>query len=107
MPHGGQRPGAGRKRGSTSISTTLVREFLATKGFDPIAKLVELYEHEETDFATKVKIATELAQYYAPKLRAVDVQGSVAQERITVVLGVRPRPEHEAIEIGSRELLGR
>jgi len=107
MPHGGQRPGAGRKPGSTSISTTLVREFLATKNFDPFEKLVELYNHEETDHATKVKIASELAQYVAPKLKAVDVQGHLTQERITVVLGVRQRPESEAIEIGSRELLGR
>jgi hypothetical protein len=107
MPRGGQRPGAGRKRGSTSISTTLVREFLATKNFDPISKLVELYEHEETDHATKVKIATELAQYVAPKLKAVDVQGRLTQERITVVLGVPPRQMDNAIEVPARDLLAR
>jgi hypothetical protein len=106
MPHGGQRPGAGRKPGSTSISTTLVREFLATKNFDPIAKLVELYDHEETDHATKVKIATELAQYVAPKLKAVDVQGRLTQERITVVLGVGARPEHSVLDVDRPPLLG-
>lgn len=104
MPRGGQRPGAGRKPG---ISTSLVRDFLATKNFDPIAKLVELYHDEQTDHATKVKIATELAQYVAPKLKALDVKGQLTQERITVVLGVQAGPVRKAIEVEARELLAR
>jgi hypothetical protein len=91
MPRGGQRPGAGRKPGSASISTTLVRDFLATKNFDPIAKLVELYNDEGSDHTTKVKIAIELAQYVAPKLKSLDVQGEIRQQSLTIVLGVPPK----------------
>jgi hypothetical protein len=107
MPRGGHRPGAGRKLGSTSISTTLVREFLAELNFNPVKELVELYRDEKTDHPTKVKIATELAQYVAPKLKALDIKSEIKQQSITVVLGVGARPEHKTLDIERPATLGR
>jgi hypothetical protein len=107
MAHGGFRAGAGRKSGSAGASTVEVRQFLARKNFDPIAKLVELYEHDETDHATKVKIAMELAQYVAPKLKAMDIKADVKQQSIKVVLGlaVRPKAVDTAISEAEKRLL--
>ncbi len=82
-----------------------MRQFLARKNFDPIAKLVELYDHDETDHATKVKIAMELAQYVAPKLKAMDIKAEVKQRNITVVLGVPPREVTHAISEREKRLL--
>jgi hypothetical protein len=46
---------------------------------------------EETEHSMKIKIASELMQYVAPKLRSLDVQGEIKQQSITVVLGVTPK----------------
>jgi hypothetical protein len=105
MAHGGFRHGAGRKPGSVGMSTVEVRQFLASKKFDPFEKLVQLYEHKETDHATRVRIAIELAQYTAPKLRSMDINADVKSQSITVVLGVPPKQVVEAVSEGEKRLL--
>lgn len=105
MPHGGFRAGAGRKPGSAGASTVEVRQFLARKNFNPIAKLVELYEHDETDHSTKVRIALELAQYVAPKLKSMDINADVKHQSITVVLGVAPKVVDAAVSEHEKRLL--
>jgi hypothetical protein len=76
MPRGGKRPGAGRPRGSLGAMTERVLDLLEELDFDPLEELVTLYRDPATDRRTKVRIACELAQFVAPKLKAVDVQNA-------------------------------
>jgi len=76
MPSGGKRAGAGRPKGSLGAMTERVIDLLEELDFDPLLELVTLYRDPQTDRRTKVRIASELAQFVAPKLKAIDVQAS-------------------------------
>lgn len=79
MPSGGKRTGAGRPKGSLGAMTERVLELFDELSFDPLRELVTIYQNSETDRRTKVRIAIELAQFVAPKLKAIDVQTAVSQ----------------------------
>jgi hypothetical protein len=79
MPRGGKRDGAGRPKGSLGAMTERVLELFDELSFDPLRELVGIYNAPETDRRTKVRIAIELAQFVAPKLKAIDVQESGGQ----------------------------
>jgi hypothetical protein len=74
VPRGGKRIGAGRPKGSLGAMTERVVELFDELSFDPLRELVTIYQNSETDQRTKVRIAIELAQFVAPKLKAIDVQ---------------------------------
>jgi len=92
MPRGGKRVGAGRPKGSLGAMTERVLDLLEELEFDPLRELVTLYRDPKTDRRTKVRIASELAQFVAPKLKAIDVQGA-SSPGITINLIQRQRPD--------------
>lgn len=77
--------------------TERVLNLLDELDFDPLYELVALYRDPETDKRTKVRIASELAQFVAPKLKAIDVQEATSAG-ITINL-VQYGHEKRAIEI--------
>lgn len=93
MSRGGKRTGAGRPKGSLGVMTERVLDLLEELDFDPVLELVTLYRDPETDKRTKVRIASELAQFVAPKLKAIDVQ-AVSSQAITVNLLQLERPSY-------------
>jgi hypothetical protein len=93
MPSGGKRAGAGRPKGSLGAMTERVLELFEELSFDPLRELVALYQNSETDRRTKVRIAIELAQFVAPKLKAIDVQTAVSQGIIVNVIHSQPQTQ--------------
>jgi len=81
MP-GGKRPGAGRPRGSLSKKTLEVQERLARMGCDPIIGMAiiaadEMSAGKDGDRVLAGRMYAELAQYVAPKRRAVEHSGGL------------------------------
>ena len=60
--HGGKREGAGRKPGSTSLSTVYLRELAMGHADDAIATLVNLMSDAETPAAARVSASKELLE---------------------------------------------
>lgn len=73
--HGGRRNGAGRPKGSKNRRTHDVESLLQGLDMNPIAAMVDIYRDakESGDFRLAGQMARELAQYVAPKRRAVDL----------------------------------
>lgn len=94
MPRGGKRAGAGRPKGSLGAMTEKVLDLLEELDFDPLRELVTIYRDPDTEKRTKVRIAIELAQFVAPKLKAVDVQQACQQGMIINILQVE-QPVYE------------
>ena len=92
MPRGGKRTGAGRPKGSLGAMTERVIDLLEELDFDPLLELVNLYRDPETDRRTKVRIASELAQFVAPKLKAIDVQAASSPGITINLIKYQPQP---------------
>lgn len=77
MAHGGKRPGAGRKNGSKARKTICVQEKLEKLGCDPIEGMVEIAREAmaKEDYTLAASMFKELAQYVAPKRKAVEISG--------------------------------
>lgn len=78
MPRGGARPGerrGGRQKGTPNKRTKAVTETLATLGCDPIAGMAHIAMDENADLGIRAQMYKELAQYVAPKRKAVEVTG--------------------------------
>jgi|GEM_PF-4530491 len=84
--HGGARKGAGRPTGSKSKSTLEVEAILEEVGIDPIRTMAEMLKNQHNCMQRKTKgfnpkltydLAKELAQYVAPKRKAVELTGAV------------------------------
>ena len=76
--HGGKREGAGRKKGQGNKQSVEIAERLEQMGCDPIegmARIAQEAEHEG-DKALAGNMFKELAQYVAPKRKAVEVTGA-------------------------------
>ena len=95
MAHGGKREGAGRGKGSKNKATIEVQDKLKELGCDPIEALARVaMEAEEyalsagpEERTANLQIATscykELAQYIAPKRKAIEHTGEVTANIIT------------------------
>lgn len=78
MPVGrpkGQPKTGGRKKGTPSKTTLEVAAKLAVWGFDPFRTMVEIARDPESAPELKGRMASELAQYVAPKRKAVEHSG--------------------------------
>lgn len=74
----GQRFG-GRTKGTPNKSTQAVADKLKEMGADPIDKLARIMNQafDEGDFELAFKAARELAQYVAPKRKAIEIDADV------------------------------
>ena len=93
--HGGARLGAGRPRGSKNKRTEEVEAMLARVGCDPLEILASiasnntaaLGEEQPIPISLRLKAASDLACYVAPRLRSstVEVSGPQEDQRLVVV----------------------
>ena len=72
MPRGGARPGAGRKAGVPTRKTLEITEKLAKLGCDPIIGMARIALDKKNPLELRGRMFSELAQYVAPKRRAVE-----------------------------------
>jgi len=63
----------GRQKGTPNRHTRTVQEKLEAVGCDPIEGMARLAMDEQTDLAIRARLYAELAQYVAPKRKALDV----------------------------------
>lgn len=72
MPVGGKREGAGRPKGSANKRTLEVAERLAKMRCDPIVGMARIAMSRKNPIELRGRMFAELAQYIAPKRRAVE-----------------------------------
>ncbi len=77
-------PGSGRKAGTPNKRTKSIEEKLEAMGCDPIEAMARLAMDENESSALRFAALKELAQYVAPKRKAVEV--SSAQEPFVIVI---------------------
>jgi hypothetical protein len=92
MPHGGKRPGAGRKSGTAwqgktprpqpirQMANARVREVL-TSANDPIAVLIDIANDSSVDVQVRVQAASAAAPYMFPRLSAAVVATAPASAK--------------------------
>ena len=73
---GGKRAGAGRPYGATSI-TKRVKEICQEMGLNPTEKIVEIIQDAATPLDIRARLLQDLQQYVAPKLKSVEIKGSL------------------------------
>ncbi len=82
---GRQKPiGSGRKVGTPNKRTKTIEEKLEAMGCDPIEAMARLAMDENEPTALRFAALKELAQYVAPKRKAVEVSSS--REPFVVVM---------------------
>jgi hypothetical protein len=74
---GGARPGAGRPKGSTNKKSQEIQDRLEELGVDPIEGMAMLASDPTSTPELKLQCFKELAQYVAPKRKAVDMNASL------------------------------
>ncbi|MGE3992929.1 hypothetical protein [Pseudorhodoplanes sp.] len=80
-----QKPlGSGRKAGTPNKRTKTIEEKLEAMGCDPIEAMARLAMDENESSTLRFAALKELAQYVAPKRKAVEV--SSAQEPFVIVI---------------------
>jgi len=81
MSHGGKRAGAGRKKGSlnkrTEKAKQAIQDTIDRIGCNPLEAMLEIAEQakNEGDLSLALSAYKELAQYVAPKRKAVELSG--------------------------------
>lgn len=77
MARGGNRPGAGRKKGAASAKTREIADAAAEAGITPLEVILEIMSkaHERGDEEVALDAATRAAPYVHPRLAAVEVSG--------------------------------
>ena len=74
---GGQRPGSGRPKGSLGEKTKAVQAKLDQLGCDPIEALANISMDASNTPELRFQANKELAQYIAPKRRAIEMDALV------------------------------
>ena len=79
----------GRRKGSRNRRTVEVAERLAELDCDPFEGMVRIAMDESAPIEVRARMHAELAQYVAPKRKAVEVTGEPqqSQPRVVVVVG--------------------
>lgn len=74
MPRGGKREGAGRRKGTAGKKTLEIQEKLDALGCDPLEGMAIIAQRamNEGDMSLAGSMYKELAQYVAPKRKAVE-----------------------------------
>lgn len=81
----------GRVAGTPNRKTAEVAERLASLGCDPIEGMAKLAMDESSPPELRGRMYAELAQYIAPKRKALDVS-STTQQPISINIGIPPKP---------------
>lgn len=78
MAHGGARPGSGRKKGQASKKTLEIADKLKKLKCDPIEGMAKIAAQamKEGDMQIALTAYKELAQYVAPKRKAIEISGN-------------------------------
>lgn len=79
MSHGGARPGAGRKPGSTNRLSQEAHDRAIEGGEMPLDYLLRIMRDEEADEAKRIDCAKAAAQYVHPKLSSVEAHGNLSE----------------------------
>ena len=88
--HGGKREGAGRKKGLSNIAVEKKRknitEKMEDKSFCPIEGMMEIALEAKADGDKKLffDACKELAQYVAPKRKAVELSNEEGKEPLRI-----------------------
>jgi hypothetical protein len=77
MARGGNRPGAGRKRGSPNKATAERQAEIAASGLTPLDYMLTIMRNEELEAATRLDAANKAAPYVHPKLAAIEHSGKL------------------------------
>jgi hypothetical protein len=77
MPRGGKREGAGRKKGQPNKKSADIQAKFDKMGCDPLEGMMEIAKEamEIKDYQLAGSMFKELAQYVAPKRKAIEVSG--------------------------------
>ena len=88
------RKTGGRRKGSANKKTLEVQHKLAALGCDPIAGMAQIAMNRKNSAELRGRMFSELAQYIAPKRKAIEHTGEEgAAMRIIVETGVPPRAD--------------
>ena len=82
-------PGPGRPRGSRNKRTLDVEERLRELGCDPIEGMARIAMDEAVPIEVRARMFAELAQYIAPKRRAIEHTGDGTTHQF-VIMGAMP-----------------
>lgn len=77
MARGGARAGAGRKKGARNRRTADIEERLQALGCDPIEGMARIALNPKNPVALRGRMFAEIAQFVAPKLRAIEHAGQI------------------------------
>lgn len=73
--HGGARPGAGRKPGSTTRKTREIADRAASEGITPLEYMLNILRDEDANPAVRFEAAKHAAPYIHPKLSSIEAAG--------------------------------
>jgi len=65
----------GRPKGSPNKRSSIIERMLEHKGADPLGFMADLILDEDADRQLRFNAAKELAQYVAPKRKAIELTG--------------------------------
>lgn len=88
MAHGGRRPGAGRKPGSTTTKTRDIADKASSEGITPLEFMLQVMRDEGAERSERLDMAKAAAPYIHPRLSNVEakVDASVEATVTTVEL---------------------
>jgi len=83
----GHQKVGGRKKGVKNKKTLLsIEQILTEYDINPIVKLIEIAESEQTSIEQRIRCWQEIAKYTYPKQRALDMQAPTNPNDITFKL---------------------
>lgn len=82
---GGKRPGAGRPAGSSGEKTRVVREMMDERGYNPIEAMMDIAQDPTSAPELRFQANKELARFYAPQLKAVEVTTQAEPMAVNIV----------------------
>jgi hypothetical protein len=83
------KPGPGRPKGSKNARTVDLEAKLEALGCDPLVFMASVMLDASNPIDLRMKAASELAQYIAPKRKAVEHTGDVSVQSF-VIMGATP-----------------
>lgn len=94
ITRGGVRKGAGRPPGATSIRKR-VAAMCEEMGLNPTQEIIKIIQDQATDPGTRARLLQDLQQYVAPKLKSIEIKGSLDDDNrpIELVLYKDVKPE--------------
>lgn len=93
MAHGGKRPGTGRPAGSKNKRSQEIEDRLEDLGVDPIEGMAMIAADPNSTPELKLQCYKELAQYVAPKRKAIDMTTTHAGEMTIEVVNFQDLDE--------------